>query len=407
MPYQTRSSSVSTARGILRDAMPIWAFYLTEIMVGLTDLAVVGALGTDALAAVGLGKTILFSFLTVGFAIVSVGTILMAENLSAIRCGQVPGGSLIVSSGFAGLAVAISAAAPSLLLASGYKADLIDLFRAYVTVLAFATGPAMAFAVLKNVLVAHGRTGAISWLSVGIVVGNLVGSMLLVHGLGPWEGLGVSGAAWATVGANACAAAALFVLILRQRLARFAGRALESAFACGSEIVALGWAAGGQQLLESLLFVMVLYLLGTYSPLWLAAGTLVFAVMELNFAASAALGEVLSARLAAARSRFELRTLMRLLRLGAILSGAGAAGLALVVLLVPQGIVWIFSGADTDDDARSFYQAIECRVALARFSGSSFRLNLGWVETGARLLQYFSGLCSGFGKTKRRPSAQR
>lgn len=39
---------------LVRTALPIGTFYLTEILVGLTDLAVVGALGTEALAAVGL-----------------------------------------------------------------------------------------------------------------------------------------------------------------------------------------------------------------------------------------------------------------------------------------------------------------------------------------------------------------
>ncbi|MFG5382622.1 hypothetical protein [Yoonia sp. R2-816] len=42
-----------------------------------------------------------------------------------------------------------------------------------------------------------------------------------------------------------------------------------------------------------MLFIVVLYLLGLYLTLWLAAGTVVFAVMELNYAASGALGEVL------------------------------------------------------------------------------------------------------------------
>jgi MATE family multidrug resistance protein len=211
----------------------------------------------------------------------------------------------------------------------------------------------MVFAALKNVLVAHGRTGVIFWLSVGIVIGNLGGSVLLVHGVGHWEGLGVSGAAWATVGVNVVAAAVLFTLTIRWRLICFAEGLWRSAAACSREIVSLGWAASAQQLLESLLFVAVLYLLGLYSSDWLAAGTLAFAVMELNYSASAALGEVLAARLATARGASDRSAIVRLLRLGAVMAGASAIVLALTVLVFPTAVVAIFSSSNTDEVAQT------------------------------------------------------
>lgn len=49
-----------------------------------------------------------------------------------------------------------------------------------------------------------------------------------------------------------------------------------------AEMLRLGWAAGAQQALESVLFIAVFYLLGVHSTLWLAAGAVIFAVMEIN-----------------------------------------------------------------------------------------------------------------------------
>ena len=345
-----------TASSLVRTALPIGAFYLTEILVGLTDLAVVGALGAMPLAAVGLAKTILLSVMVVGFAVLSIGTVLMAERANAGQRGRVVAASAILALPFTAAAVIIAWGGRPVLGASGYDPDLIVAFDAYAGVLAWALAPALIFAALKNVLNAVGRTGIIAWLSVGIVLGNLGGSVVLVHGVGAWNGLGVAGAAWATLAVNAIAAAALFVHVIRAGFARFGSMPLLAVLRVLREIARLGWAAGAQQALESVLFVVVLYLLGLHSTLWLAAGTVVFAVMELNYAASGALGEVLSARIAAARATGG--DVRRLLRLGADISGGAAAVLALASALFSDATVALFSGSGTTPEARDLMAAL-------------------------------------------------
>ncbi len=340
-----------TAVSLVRTALPIGAFYLTEILVGLTDLAVVGALGTTELAAVGLGKTVLLAFMTVGFAVLSLGAVLMAEDPEPGRCGVVVSGSLLLALPFAATAVLIGGGAGAVLAVSGYDAAFVDLFDAYARVLAWAISPALLFAVFKNVLNAVGRTGAIIWLSVAIVLGNLAGSIVLVHGVGGWDGLGVAGAAWATLCVNVAAAITLLIHVLRSGFLSFRDARPGAVRRAASDILRLGWAAGAQQALESVLFVVVLYLLGRYAVVWLAAGAVVFAVMELNYAMSGALGEVLSVRVAAARVAGG-GDLVRLLRLGAGVSGAAAAIIAVTVGIVADATVAVFSSAEASPEAR-------------------------------------------------------
>lgn len=341
------STSCLRAVALLRRALPIASFYLTEILVGLTDLAVVGALGTAPLAAVGLSKTILLSFLTVGFAVLSIGTVLMAEDRQPEACGEVVAGSLLLVVAFGILAVVIGGSSGSLLARSGYDAQLALIVGDYTVILGWAIAPAMVFATLKNVLNAVGRTGAIGWFSAGIVLGNLAGSIVLVHGVGAWPGLGVAGAAWATLAVNAGAAALLLAYVLRRAFIGFGGVRVRAALRNAHCMLALGWAAGGQQALESVLFVLVLYLLGLHSPLWLAAGAIVFAVMELNYALSSALGEVVSARIATLRAAGRGRTLRQVLRSAILVSGIAAMALALIVGLFPDAVAAVFSGPET------------------------------------------------------------
>ena len=127
----------------------------------------------------------------------------------------------------------------------------------------------------------------------------------------------------------------------------------KQAWASAGAVARLGWAAGVQQLLEGLLFVVVLYRLGLFSATWLAAGTIVFAVMELNYAASGALGEIVAARIARDRARHDGAASMRRLRLGGCLAGAVAGLLACCVVLFPHAVASLFMGATMSEDARS------------------------------------------------------
>lgn len=347
-----------TALSLVRRALPIGTFYLAEILVGLTDLAVVGALGTLPLAAVGLAKAILLSFMAVGFAVLSIGTVFMAENPTPAHCGRIVAASLVLIVPFAALTILAGSQLGLLLTRSGYDAELVILFDAYARVLAWTIGPALVFAPLKNVLNAIGRTAAIGWLSVGIVLANLAGSIALVHGVGGWNGMGVAGAAWATLGVNVGAAAILFAHVMRRSFVTFASVRLGTVLRTARDLFGLGWAAGAQQALESVLFVAVLYLLGLYSAVWLAAGTIAFAVMELVYASSGALGEVLAARIAALRAAGQRAELLRTLRLGAWIAGAAAAVLALGVGLFPHATVALFSSSQTPETTREFVETI-------------------------------------------------
>lgn len=349
MTDQSRSSACA----VLREALPIGAFFLAEILVGIIDLAVVGTLGTQPLAAVGLGRTILFALLTVGIAVLSAGTVLMSEAPTARRCGQTVVNSLVVALFFQAAAVEIGSHSAVLLTRTGYDLHLAVLFRDYARILAWAIGPAMLFATLKNVLIAAGRTGIIAGVSVGIVLANLAGCLLLVRGAGQWAGLGVAGAAWATFGVNTAAAMILLAFVLHNSLIEFTGSNLRDVWVTTRRIAALGWAMGAQQFLESMLFVVVLYLLGLHSAAWLAAGTVVFAVMEVNYAMSSALGEVLASRIASLRARREAAELTRMLRLGGGMSALAAGALALAVGLFPQCAVSVFSGSGVTEATRS------------------------------------------------------
>lgn len=111
--------SVSPWR-LARTALPLGLFFLTEVLLGITDLAVVGALGGQEVAAVGLGKTVILSYLTVGLAVLSAALIYMAEQSDARRREAIMRASLVIAAFMALLGVALNAGVVTILPLAGY-----------------------------------------------------------------------------------------------------------------------------------------------------------------------------------------------------------------------------------------------------------------------------------------------
>ena len=340
---KTCSPNIS-AWSLSRTAAPLGLFYLTEVLVGLTDLAVVGALGPQPLAAVGLAKTVVLAFLTIGGGVLSAALIFMAEDPAPERRSALVRASILIALGFAALSFAVHWTMLALLPPAGYAPDLVAHYRAYGDVMVWAIAPALGLAICKNVLNAVGRTGIIAFVAAFIVLGNLGLSIALTHGVAGFDGMGVTGTGLATVLVNLAAFAFLAVHCVRKGIVSLALprdwlRGLASDI---RRVVGLGWASGAQQGLESVLFVIVLFFLGVFSETWLIAGSVVFAVMEINYVVSTALGEAVSARIARFAHDHDREGLKRAVRAALTLCAAITASFAILVFLFRVPIVMIF-----------------------------------------------------------------
>jgi putative MATE family efflux protein len=213
-----RPSGRSTNRRILALAVPAVATLAADPLLGLVDTAVVGRLGAAELGALGLAVAVLtavswiFNFLVFGTTSTVARAVGAGDRAAAGRrvshaaqvalaLGVLVGGVLLV-------------AAPQLLQALGAVEELLDPAVAYLRVRAFGV-PLLLLA-----YVGHGAFRGVSdtRTPLGIVVvANLVNAgltFLLVFPLG----LGITGAAWATVVAEAITVGAFVVLLGRTGL---------------------------------------------------------------------------------------------------------------------------------------------------------------------------------------------
>ncbi len=204
-------------REILRLALPALGALAADPLVSLVDTAYVGRLGTEALASLAVAAAVfgvafsVFNFLQYGT------TPLVARELGA---GNAEGaGRIVVAAvgaavvlGVAALGVLVAFPEP-LLRALGAGDELTSPAAEYLRVRALALPAVMVVIVGHGVYRGAQDTRTPFVIALGLNLVNLVLDPILIFGLG----LGLRGAAWASVVAQVCGAIWFIVAFRRQR----------------------------------------------------------------------------------------------------------------------------------------------------------------------------------------------
>ena len=245
---------------LLRFALPVLLALLLQAMYGAVDLQVVGKFGAAAdISAVSTGSQVMHTVTVVITGLAMGVTVLLGQKLgegSPDEAGRTVGCGICL---FTVVALAVTAA---MLLAAPQMASLMqapaDAFQDTVVYVRICSAGAV-FIVAYNILGSIFRglgDSQMPLITVAIAcVFNIAGDLLLVGGFG----LGVAGAAIATVFAQAVSVALSLVIIRRRRLPFTLSRA-DICFdgAVISKILKLGTPVALQDLLVSLSFLVII-----------------------------------------------------------------------------------------------------------------------------------------------------
>ena len=182
-------------------AWPVVLGQVGLIAMSVVDLLVVGRLGEQATAVVGLGHTWGFAALAFGIGVSAGVDPLVSHAYGAGRPDDAVRALLRGAVLLAALCVPMAAAhwwAAPALEALGQPAAVVRDTGRYCQILAPSVVPFFVFQLLRQFLQGSGRMRAATTV---ILVGNLlngVAAWVLVHGVGRWDGLGWIGSAWAT-----------------------------------------------------------------------------------------------------------------------------------------------------------------------------------------------------------------
>jgi len=333
-------------------AWPVIISFSVESLAGLLSMLMVGRLGPDAVAGVGVGVQVLNAVDTVVMAVGTGAIAIVARHWGARERSdaELALAQAMVTAMVLGLCVAVPVAlfAPHIIAAFAVGPGVIATGTPFLRVVMFAVpGVAVVF-VASASLRASGdmRTPLWIWLGVGVV--NVVADLLFIFGLLGMPRLGPVGAAVGTLCATWTGALLALGVLLRGRSAMWIRPAMFAPrLAVIRRVLRVGAPAGLENLLLQLGFIFYIVFVSGYGTAAVAAYFIGVRILALSFLPgfgfAAAAGTLVGQNLGARRPDEAAR------------SGWTAVGLALglmtsagmVIYLAARPIARLF----TDDPA--------------------------------------------------------
>ncbi len=366
MPETRRDGWMAESPTLLKIALPLVAAYLAEIAMFITTKIVVGRLGYQELAAVGLAGDLAFEVLVILIGLLSIVGVLVAQAEGA---GRKRGAGHAVGQGFiAATAIGIPASVlvwnlDVVMRWTGQDAHIIELARPYLQSLSGFIMPVLWFSVLRSFVSALARTGAIMVITVTAVGLNYILTLGFVEGAFGLPNLGLAGAGWATTLVSWIMFVALLFYCHTTPTLRgyglFSTRLRVDLEVCG-EIFRLGLPVAGLVLLEAGLFVAVAILSGVMGPITLAAYEILMGWISIPFVIALGLAEATMVRVAHGVGRGNPDAARSAGILGMTMGTALLALLVAVPLGFPDFIVQIF----LDPEDKGYDEVADLTVRL-------------------------------------------
>jgi MATE family, multidrug efflux pump len=208
-------------RDIARIAVPVGLEMVFQLVLGVIDQLIVGALGAVAIAAVGLSNSVI-SVASFTLTMLGTGTAILVARAQGggqtHAIGRISSVALLLAVVLAlALALPWAVFATPFLFGIGAEPQIVAAGQGYFQVVALTLPLAVIGAVASATLRALGRARVPMITTMIAVSLNTLLGYVLVFGLGPFPALGVAGAAWATLAAQATKAALLLSYLYGRR----------------------------------------------------------------------------------------------------------------------------------------------------------------------------------------------
>ena len=341
----------------LKLAVPIALTQLGQIAMMSTDIAMIGRLGSDAMAAASLATTVYFVSFTFGMGLVSAVAPLAAQAFGArnphrirrsLRVGM--WAALLISLPM----MALSFAGEPILLMLGQSPVAARLAQEYLFGLTWSLLPALWFMAIRGFMSAINRPEPILWITLAAIPANALLVYLLLYGALGLPPLGLFGVGLATSIVNlGTFFAALWFAARRRpfRKYRVLGHVWRIDWGLMRQLIVIGAPISVSFLLEYGLFGAAGILMGVISTTALAAHQIALQIAAILFMVPFGIGMAATVRVGHAIGRGDASGVRRAGLVATWLGIVLAAAFTLLVIVSRFRIAEIFLGESTDATA--------------------------------------------------------
>ena len=341
----------------LKLAVPIALTQLGQIAMMSTDIAMIGRLGSDAMAAASLATTVYFVSFTFGMGLVSAVAPLAAQAFGArnphrirrsLRVGM--WAALLISLPM----MALSFRGETILLQLGQSPVAAQLAQEYLFGLTWSVLPALWFMAIRGFMSAINRPEPILWITLAAIPANALLVYLLLYGGFGLPPLGLFGVGLATSIVNlGTFFAALWFAARRRPFRKYQvlGHFWRIDWRLMRQLIVIGAPISISFLLEYGLFGAAGILMGVISTTALAAHQIALQIAAILFMVPFGIGMAATVRVGHAIGRGDASSVRRAGMVATWLGIVLAAAFTLLVILGRFRIAEVFLGDSTDATA--------------------------------------------------------
>jgi MATE family multidrug resistance protein len=354
-------------------AAPMALTQLGQIAMMTTDLAFIGRLGGDAVAAAALAGTVYFVSFTFGMGLMSAVAPLAAQAFGAGKVALVR--RSLRSGLWAGLFIALPIMAfplrgEQLLLGLGQAPVPAHLAQQYLFGLVWGVAPALWFLAIRGFMGAVNRPQPMLWITLAAIPANALLVYLLMNGELGLPRLGLFGTGLATSIVNgATFLSALWFAVKRRpfRDYRVLAQLWRIDWGLMRQLLVIGAPISIAFLMEYGLFAAAALLMGVIGTTALAAHQIALQVTAILFMVPFGIGMAATVRVGHAVGRNDAAAVKRAGLVAMLLGLALGAILTLVVILARFAIARFFLGEDMADADATVALAAELLLIGATF----------------------------------------
>ncbi len=338
------SQRVAEYRRLFELAIPVMTGFLAFHVLGIIDVVMVGHLGQEALAAVGLANTLFFFVLApvegfLGATLILLPGMVARKSEKEIREAV---STLTIVSVVVGVFLLFLYPFLSFYLGTmSSDSSVLRMARSYLFIRLVGAFLSTLGIVWWRVFLAFEKNFLIAVFSYCVVVINILGNWLFIFGPGPFPALGVAGAAGATVFAQGVNV--VLFLLFGRGLVHSPLKTSWFSWSFLKEFAHIGWSMGVTYLIEILawtVFVSIIAHLGTAA---VATHEIALKIKDLSLLLGIALASVITQQVSFFIGQRNAEEARRVTRQGAQINMAMMGIIGVVYWFFPEALVRLVS----------------------------------------------------------------